>query len=125
MSGNLGTLSNLLEQLQANHGLQVAAVVGMDGLLVESSSDGQIEAEAIAAVAAPGLLMMNDLAMELGEDAAELTTMEYANHVVIMLPLTADALLLAVAETSAMNLGQMRIVLRRSIEAFQAAVEDL
>jgi predicted regulator of Ras-like GTPase activity (Roadblock/LC7/MglB family) len=125
MSGSLQNLSGLLEQLQSNHALQLAAVVGMDGLLVDSASDGNIDAEMVAAVAAPGLLMMSDLAKELNESLPQLTTMEYAGHVVVLLPLTDDTLLLAVAESGAMNLGQLRIVLRRSMDAFRTALQDI
>jgi predicted regulator of Ras-like GTPase activity (Roadblock/LC7/MglB family) len=125
MSGSLQNLSGLLGQLQSNHALQLAAVVGMDGLLVDSASDGNIDAEMVAAVAAPGLLMMSDLAKELNESLPQLTTMEYAGHVVVLLPLTDDTLLLAVAESGAMNLGQLRIVLRRSMDAFRTALQDI
>ena len=122
MSGSLQNLSGLLEQLQSNHALQLAAVVGMDGLVVDSASDGKLDAEMVSAVAAPGLLMMSDLSKELGEGNAKVTTMEYDQHVVVMLPLNDDTLLLAVAESGAMNLGQLRIVLRRSMDDFQQAL---
>lgn len=125
MSDNPQNLADLLEHLQSNHGLQLAAVVGMDGMLVDSASDGSVDAEMLAAVAAPGLLMMSELAKELDEDIARLTTMEYERHVVVLMPLNNDALLVAVAEAGAMNLGQLRIVLRRSADSFRAAVEQL
>jgi predicted regulator of Ras-like GTPase activity (Roadblock/LC7/MglB family) len=125
MSGTLENLSSLLEQLQASHALQMAAIVGLDGLVVDSASDGNIDAEMISAVAAPGLLMMSDLATELGEGLAQLTTLEYESHVAVMLPLNKDTLLIAVAESGAMNLGQLRMVLRRSTEALRAALEAI
>ena len=125
MSGSLQNLSSLLEQLQASHALQMAAIVGLDGLVVDSASDGKLDAEMVSAVAAPGLLMMSDLANELGEGLAQLTTLEYSNHVAVMLPLNEDTLLIAVAESGAMNLGQLRIVLRRSTEDLRAALEAI
>jgi predicted regulator of Ras-like GTPase activity (Roadblock/LC7/MglB family) len=54
-----------------------------------------------------------------------LTTLEYSNHVAVMLPLNEDTLLIAVAESGAMNLGQLRIVLRRSTEDLRAALEAI
>lgn len=125
MSGSLQDLSNLLQQLQGSHALQLAAVVGLDGLVVDSASDGNIDAEMVSAVAAPGLLMMSDLANELGEGMAQLTTLEYDRHVVVMMPLNDDTLLIAVAESGAMNLGQLRIVLRRSTDELRAALEAI
>jgi predicted regulator of Ras-like GTPase activity (Roadblock/LC7/MglB family) len=103
----------------------MAAIVGLDGLVVDSASDGKLDAEMVSAVAAPGLLMMSDLANELGEGLAQLTTLEYSNHVAVMLPLNEDTLLIAVAESGAMNLGQLRIVLRRSTEDLRAALEAI
>ncbi|MEZ4520141.1 MAG: roadblock/LC7 domain-containing protein [Thermomicrobiales bacterium] len=125
MSGSLQNLSGLLQELQANHALQMAAVVGLDGLMVDSASDGNVDAEMISAVAAPGLLMMSDLATELGEGLAQLTTLEYENHVAVMMPLNDDTLLIAVAESGAMNLGQLRIVLRRSMDSLRDALDAI
>lgn len=125
MSGSLQDLSSLLGQLQTNHALQMVAVVGLDGLVVDSASDGKLDAEMVSAVAAPGLLMMSDLATELGEGLAQLTTLEYENHVAVMVPLNADTLLIAVAESGAMNLGQLRIVLRRSMDSLRAALDTI
>lgn len=125
MSGSLQNLSGLLQELQANHALQMAAVVGLDGLMVDSASDGNVDAEMISAVAAPGLLMMSDLATELGEGLAQLTTLEYENHVAVMMPLNDDTLLIAVAESGAMNLGQLRIVLRRSMDGLRDALDAI
>jgi predicted regulator of Ras-like GTPase activity (Roadblock/LC7/MglB family) len=125
MSGSLQDLSNLLEQLQSVHALQLAAIVGLDGLVVDSASDGKLDAEMVSAVAAPGLLTMSDLANELGEGMAQLTTLEYEHHVAVMMPLNEDTLLIAVAESGAMNLGQLRIVLRRSMDDLRAALEAI
>ena len=125
MSESLGNLSGLLQELQSNHALQMAAVVGLDGLLVDSASDGNIDAEMVSAVAAPGLLMMSDLANELNEGMAQLTTLEFENHVAVLMPLTEDALMIAVAESGAMNLGQLRIVLRRSMDQLRQALDAI
>ncbi|CAN5484495.1 hypothetical protein BH23CHL2_BH23CHL2_00090 [soil metagenome] len=125
MSGSEQNLSDLLHQLQANHALQMAAVVGMDGLMVESASDGNIDAEMVSAVAAPGLLMMSDLANELDEGMPQLTTLEFSNHVAVLMPLNDDTLLIAVAESGAMNLGQLRIVLRRSVADLGQALDAI
>lgn len=125
MSESLGNLSGLLQELQSNHALQMAAVVSLDGLLVDSASDGNIDAEMVSAVAAPGLLMMSDLANELNEGMAQLTTLEFENHVAVLMPLTEDALMIAVAESGAMNLGQLRIVLRRSMDQLRQALDAI
>ena len=122
MTGTLQTLSSVLQELQSANALQIAAVVGMDGLLVDAAAAENYDAELIGAVAAPGLLMMSDLAKELGEGMAEMTMMEYSDHIVAMMPLNEDALLVAVADSGAMNLGQIRIILRRQMDTLRGAV---
>lgn len=125
MTGSLQTLSERLHDIQSNYALKMLAVVGMDGLLIDSASSNGFDAEMIAAVAAPGLLMMSDLANEIGEQLPQMTTLEFNQHVVAMLPLGDDTLLVAIAEAGAMNLGQIRIVLRRSMDSLRGALSEV
>jgi predicted regulator of Ras-like GTPase activity (Roadblock/LC7/MglB family) len=125
MTGSLQTLSERLHDIQSNYALKMLAVVGMDGLLIDSASSNGFDAEMIAAVAAPGLLMMSDLANEIGEQLPQMTTLEFNQHVVAMLPLSDDTLLVAIAEAGAMNLGQIRIVLRRSMDSLRGALSEV
>lgn len=125
MTGSLQTLSERLHDIQSKYALKMLAVVGMDGLLIDSASTNGFDAEMIAAVAAPGLLMMSDLANEIGEQLPQMTTLEFNQHVVAMLPLSDDTLLVAIAESGAMNLGQMRIVLRRSMDSLRGALSEV
>lgn len=119
-------LAGLLADLQSSHGLKMIAVVGGDGLVVESAANHDCDAEAVAAVAANGLLMMGELGQELGEGSAEITTLEYPGHTVLLTPLDTDNLLIMVTDGKALNLGQLRIMMRRSgdriRETFNAAV---
>lgn len=116
-----GELAATLQRLQASAAVSLVAVVGLDGLLIEGAAGPGVDLEALSAVAAPGLVMMSDLAQELGEGSAQITTLEFPEHVVAMAPVTDDALLLMVTEVGSMNLGQMRIVLRRTL----ASVRDV
>lgn len=125
MTGSLQTLSERLHDIQSNYALKMLAVVGLDGLLIDSASSDGFDAEMIAAVAAPGLLMMSDLANEIGEQLPQMTTLEFDQHVVAMLPLSDDTLLVAIAESGAMNLGQIRIVLRRSMDSLRGALSEV
>lgn len=107
-------LSGLLSELQASHNLKMIAVVGADGLMVESSANHDCDAEAVSAVAANGLLMMGELGQELGEGTAEVTTLEFPSHTVLLTPLDSDNLLVLVTDGKSLNLGQLRIMMRRS-----------
>jgi predicted regulator of Ras-like GTPase activity (Roadblock/LC7/MglB family) len=119
-------LAGLLAELQSAHNLKLIAVVGLDGLMIESSAAHDCDAEAISAVAANGLLMMSELGQEIGDEAAEVTTLEYSSHTVLLSPLDSDHLLVLVTDGKSQNLGQLRIMMRRSgdriREAFHATM---
>lgn len=111
----MGTdLAGLLGELQTSHNLKMIAVVGGDGLMVESAASPDCDAEAVSAVAANGLLMMSELGQELGEGAADVTTLEFPGHTVLLSPLDSDNLLILVTDGKSLNLGQLRIMMRRS-----------
>lgn len=114
-------LSGLLSELQAAHNLKLIAVAGADGLMIESAAAHDCDAEAVSAVAANGLLMMSEVGEELGDGAAEVTTLEYANHTVLLSPLDSDNLLILVTSGKSQNLGQLRIMMRRSGERIREA----
>ena len=121
-------LAGLLGDLQSAHNLKLIAVVGADGLMVESAAAHDCDAEAVSAVAANGLLMMSELGQELGDGAAEVTTLEYSNHTVLLSPLDSDNLLVLATDGKSQNLGQLRIMMRRSgdriREAFNSSVNN-
>jgi uncharacterized protein len=117
-------LGEALQELQSAHGLDLAAVVTADGLVVEAASIPDIDAESLCSVAANGLLMMDALGQELGDDQADVTTIEYREHIVVIAPLDADNLLVLLAG-GGMNLGRLRIVLRRHLDQLTELVGQL
>jgi predicted regulator of Ras-like GTPase activity (Roadblock/LC7/MglB family) len=119
------SLEELLGYIQSRNALNIVAVVGMDGLVIGAATSGDLDAEAIAAVAAPGTLMMSDLAQELGQQTTNFATLEYGGYTVAIAPLNEDSLLVVVAAAGALNLGQLRIVMRRNIDRVRDAVAAL
>lgn len=108
------TLAESLEELQRSNGLDMAAVVSADGLVIDASATDDVDVESVASVASNGLLMMEALGQELGEGVAQITTLEYDRHTVVMAPLDDESLLILLAGQG-MNLGRIRIVLRRKL----------
>jgi len=100
----------------------MAAVVSADGLVIESASDGEIDVESLSSVASNGILVMEALGQELGEAPSEMMTIEYQRHIVMMSPLDQENLLVLVAGPG-VNLGRMRIILRRRVAALAEALE--
>ena len=116
------SLAEALQELQVSNGLQLAAVVTADGLIVDAASNGDVDAESICSVAANGLLLMDALGQELNDGAADVTTLEYPNHIVMITPLDPENLLILLAGAG-MNLGRLRIVLRRHVDTLAQMVE--
>ena len=106
-------VSDVLQRMRDEYGLDLVAIVGTDGLLVESAHDPVLDAESVAANAVSGLLMMEALGRELGGVSARQAIVEFDEHVVLVTPLGQDTALVVVAAGSA-NLGRLRLAVRRA-----------
>ena len=106
-------LNELIQQLRDIDGIDLAAVVGNDGLLLASSAVEGIDAEAVGAVSASGLLVGDALGRELERGGIVQTMLEYEHGFVFLTPLDPDVALLILARPDA-NLGRLRLVTRRA-----------
>lgn len=119
------SLADVLQELQASSGLDMAAIVSADGLVIDSAANGEVDVESICSVASNGVLVMGSLGQELGEQsAADMMTIEYGRHIVLMSPLDQEHLLVLLAGSN-VNLGRMRIILRRRLAAMTEALESV
>jgi predicted regulator of Ras-like GTPase activity (Roadblock/LC7/MglB family) len=116
-------LEAALNELQESAGLELASVVSHDGLVIGSAHDDEIDAEAVATVAASGLLMMDSLGRELQQGPARDVILEYENNLVILSPLNEDLLLVTVGSGNS-NLGRVRLLIRRSLDKLNHAVQQ-
>ncbi|MCS7050046.1 MAG: roadblock/LC7 domain-containing protein [Thermomicrobium sp.] len=107
------TFGELVRQLQKDYGLEAALVVTTDGLVVDAAtaSGSTIDAEAIAAHAVSGLLMLEALGQEFASTPRQ-AIIEFDRHLVLVTPLDPDTALVLVASGSA-NLGRLRLAVRR------------
>ena len=117
------SLADMLQELQASSGLEMAAVVSADGLVIDSASNGEIDVESLCSVASNGALVMDALGQELGEHTTDMMTIEYGRHIVTMSPIDQEHMLVLLAGPG-VNLGRMRIVLRRRVGALAEALEN-
>src|SRR5690625_956731 len=115
-------LEAALRELKDSAGLDLVSVVSHDGLVIESAHNDDIDAEAVATVAASGLLMMDSLGRELDQGPARDVILEYENNLVVLSPLNDDLLLVAVGSGNS-NLGRVRLLIRRSLDRLNLAVE--
>jgi predicted regulator of Ras-like GTPase activity (Roadblock/LC7/MglB family) len=106
-------LNELIQQLRDIDGIDLAAVVGNDGLLLAHSAAEGIDGEAVGAVSASGLLVAEAMGRELERGGISQTTIEYEHGMVMLTPLDPDVALLVLARPDA-NLGRLRLLTRRA-----------
>lgn len=114
-------LTQLLRKLQAADGIDLVAVISMDGLLIDSAAREDGDAQRLATVACNGMLMMRAVGYELGRGEPVQAILEYQGGLMLLEPLDEDLGLVMLAVKDA-NLGRMRLVARKySQELLRAA----
>ncbi|MGC8874246.1 MAG: roadblock/LC7 domain-containing protein [Chloroflexia bacterium] len=117
-------LRQLLGSIHALSGVSLAAVVASDGLLIEGVSDPGVETDAICAVASNGLVMAEAVGREINKGGAVQAILEFENGVVVLEPLSDDAMVLVVSDRRT-NLGRIRFLLRQLHEPLTQAVNAI
>lgn len=118
------SLQSLLRHFRALEGVELAAVVATDGLLMESSARGGVDTEAVCAVAANGLALAEALGREIAKGSAAQLTLEYDNGLVLIDPLTPDAMLLVLTHGRD-HFGRVRFLIHKHRDAFVSAVHAI
>ncbi len=115
------TIRDLVGALRQREDVEAAVVLGRDGLLIDSRSVPQVDAESVAALV-PSIISAADEFGRTGR-GGPLTTaiLEYPAGVAIACTLSDDAILLVLARQSA-NLGKLLFDLRRNREQIAAIV---
>jgi uncharacterized protein len=117
-------LHALLQRFRVIEGVDLAAVVATDGLLMESTTRNGIDPDAIGAVAANGLALAEALGREINKGSAAQLTLEYNGGLVLIEPLTPEAMLLFVT-AGREQLGRLRFLVQKHHAAFVAAVHAI
>ncbi len=105
-------IRELLASFRSLNGVTLAAVVATDGLLIEGVADPEMDVDAICAVASNGLVMAEALGREIGKGGTVQAILEYESGLVILEPLSDDAMVLIVSSRRN-NLGRIRFMLKR------------
>ena len=110
------SLATVLERLQTAANVDLAAIVSMDGFLVESAAaqgpDGAMDAEEFAAVATNGLMVAQALGREIDRGGVDSAILEYERGTVIINALDEEVALVMLAGAD-INLGRLRLLARR------------
>jgi predicted regulator of Ras-like GTPase activity (Roadblock/LC7/MglB family) len=113
-------LTRLLRKMQTTDGMDLVAVITMDGLVIDSAGRAAFDAQQVAAAACNGLLMARALGGELDRGLPVQAIIEFEHGLLLMEPLDEDLGLILLAPREA-NLGRLRLMARKySQELLQA-----
>lgn len=108
-------LKTLLGRFRAVESIELAAVVATDGLLIESAAGPEVDVDAICAVASNGLAMAEALGREIDKGGTVQTMLEYEDGLVLIEPISGDAMLLLLANARD-DLGYVRFLVAKHRE---------
>ncbi len=105
------TIRELVNAIAQREGVEAAIVLGHDGLLIDGSTTGDLDAELLAALT-PGIVAAAaEFAAVANRGALLSAVMEFNRGIALLSSLTADAVLLVLINPSA-NVGSLLYELR-------------
>jgi predicted regulator of Ras-like GTPase activity (Roadblock/LC7/MglB family) len=117
-------LRSLLGRFRTVESIELAAVVATDGLLIESAARPGVDVDAICAVASNGLAMAESLGREIAKGGAVQTMLEYEQGLVVIEPISGEAMLLLLA-TAPEDLGYVRFLVAKHREDMAEAISAI
>lgn len=105
-------------------GIELAAVVANDGLLIESMVQAEIDVDAICAVASNSLAMAESLGREIDKGQTLQVILEYGEGFVVIEPINREAMLLLVTSNQE-QLGQVRFLIALHRDELLDALEAI
>jgi len=117
-------LRKLLSRFRALEGVEMAAVVANDGLLIESLARPGMDVDAVCAVASNGLAMAEALGREIDRGNTVQTILEYEQGLVVLEPISTDAMLLLIVNGRE-GLGQVRFLVTLHRREMTLALEAI
>jgi hypothetical protein len=106
-------LKQHLTDLTKVDGISTAVVVSRDGFVISGVSNSTIDTEAVGALVSTGIGSAEVMGRELATGALTQGMFEYADGLIVMSALDADAVLAIVASPDA-NLGNIRYQVRKA-----------
>jgi len=107
------TIRDLVAAIRQRDGVEAAVVLGRDGLLIDSQSVANVDAEHIAAHVPSIVQFADEFGAAAGRGALQTAILEHDGGMAVICCLSADAVLLVLVQPSA-NVGQLLFELRRN-----------
>jgi predicted regulator of Ras-like GTPase activity (Roadblock/LC7/MglB family) len=106
-------LKQILSDFLRLEGVTAAVVVGRDGFVIESAESGEIDTEALGAMASTGMGTSEAMGSELGKGEMIQMLVELEDGPILLSPLSEDELIAIVAEKK-VNIGRIRYELKKN-----------
>jgi uncharacterized protein len=119
-----GSLRDLLNQFRALDNVDLAALAGPDGLLIESSARADVDVDAICAVASNGLALAEAMGREINKGGTVQTMLEYEEGLILLESVTSDAMLVVMTNSPDL-LGRLRYMIKANRSDFIDALDAI
>lgn len=118
------TLKELLAEFKKVDGVDMAAVVGSDGMVIESIAKGSVDVDAIAALADNGLALTRALGRQIEKGEPVQTLLEYERGIMLLESLGEDGLIVISSE-KVTDLGRVRFLTRQYRDELRDALNAI
>jgi len=106
------TIRDLVATLRRFDGVQAAAVLGRDGLLIDNEADAGLDGESIAAHVPSILQFCDELGTAAGIGGLQSAVLEHQESTVVLAAMSSEVVLLVIVKPDA-NLGALLYDIRR------------
>lgn len=103
----MAALRDVLNKFKAVKDVEMAAIVSLDGMQLDSFSKGNLDVDSICAIATTGLQMSVALGHETERGDAKQTVLEYSGGAIVLEPLTEETMMLVVS-SDPNSIGKIR-----------------
>lgn len=107
------TIRDLVAAIRQRDGVEAAVMLGRDGLLIDSQTVPNLDAEQVAAHVPSIIQFADELGGSAARGALQTAVLEHERGLAVIACLSADAVLLVLVQPTA-NLGQLLYELRRN-----------
>ncbi|MDD3406696.1 MAG: roadblock/LC7 domain-containing protein [Methanomicrobium sp.] len=114
-------LKQILNEFLQIAGVTAAVIAGRDGFVIESAVSGNVDIEALGAMASTGLGTSEAMSRELGKEIMNQIIVELEEGPILISPLSDDELIAIVAQKG-VNVGLLRYELKKNRERIMAAL---
>ncbi len=108
----MSAIRDVLNKFKAVNGVDMAAVVHMDGMQIDSFSRGNIDVDSVCAIATTGLQMSEALGRETERGMARQAVLEYESGAIVLEPLSDETMILVVSQDPA-SIGRIRYMSKK------------